>query len=315
MQSEMSRIILGWYMRFDVFAGLMGGFETVLSREWFSSAYEFFQRQIESEPASLKWKIEAALANHRLLATDMSLLFVKKGKGELSPDQFMSENAEIGRKIQEWKTKMDPALQDKRFLVTDFAGARPRHPNSIVDPYLPGVVYSGPLWVMNVATIDWLSIDIMLKYQTALTMKTEPSEELQQVAYTTCQLFEALEHWPGSPPGTIVACQASLGIACLFLPRDDRHSMWARRKLAVIESHGWDISCLLFSECVTNNCVATSTPSPSEQKWQICFKTGRACIGGSPMMTTILQPYDPLESLLKNVQHLRRMFLPRTCEI
>lgn len=154
MQSEMSRIILGWYMRFDVFAGLMGGFETVLSREWFSSTYEFFQRQIESEPTRLKWKIDASIAKHRLLATDMSLLLVRMGKGELSIDQFMSENSEIGRRIEDWKTKMDPALQDKRFIVTDFSGARPRDPDSIVDPYLPGIIYNGPLWVMNLAMID-----------------------------------------------------------------------------------------------------------------------------------------------------------------
>ncbi|TVY80693.1 hypothetical protein LSUE1_G006092 [Lachnellula suecica] len=70
-------------------------------------------------------------------------------------------------------------------------------------------------------------------------MKTEPSAELQEIAYKSCQLFEAMEYWPGSPPGTVLACQASLGIACLFLPRDDHHSMWARRKLAVIESHGY----------------------------------------------------------------------------
>lgn len=141
-------------MRFDVFAGLMGGFETVLSREWFSSTYEFFQRQIESEPTRLKWKIDASIAKHRLLATDMSLLLVRMGKGELSIDQFMSENSEIGRRIEDWKTKMDPALQDKRFIVTDFSGARPRDPDSIVDPYLPGIIYNGPLWVMNLAMID-----------------------------------------------------------------------------------------------------------------------------------------------------------------
>lgn len=81
----------------------------------------------------------------------------------------------------------------------------------------------------------------MLRYQTALILKTEPGDELQQIAYKTCQLFEALENWPGSPPGTVIASQASLGIACLFLPRDNRHAMWARRKFALIESHGYDI--------------------------------------------------------------------------
>lgn len=78
----------------------------------------------------------------------------------------------------------------------------------------------------------------MHQYQTALTLKTQPSVELEKKAFATCQLYEALEYWPHSPPGTILAIQASLGIACLFLPRDETHSMWARRKLATIESNG-----------------------------------------------------------------------------
>ncbi|KAH8659151.1 hypothetical protein BGZ60DRAFT_531065 [Tricladium varicosporioides] len=239
MQNETSRIILGWYMRFDVFAGLMGGFETVLSREWFSISTEFCHQMVSAEPNNLNWKIEYAISHHRLIATDMSLLFAKMGRGELSMEQFVRENAGIGTRIEEWKSQMDPAIQDSRYLVNDFSGCPPRDPNDIVDPYLPGIIYSGPLWVMNVAFIDWLSVDLMHKYQTALTTKTAPSEKLTQTAYECCQLFEALELWPGSPPGTLLACQASLGISCLFLPRDERHTMWARRKLAAIECNGY----------------------------------------------------------------------------
>ncbi|PVH85998.1 hypothetical protein DL98DRAFT_408223 [Cadophora sp. DSE1049] len=239
MADPMTRVILGWYMRFDVFAGLMGGFETVLSREWFSYAQEFFQHQVTNEPDILDWKIESAIAQHRLVATDMSLLFARRGKGDLSEEQFVAENDKIARRIEEWKSKMDPALQDPRYLVTDFSGARPLDPEDIVNPYIPGVIYSGPLWVMNVAIIDWYAIDMMHKYQTALTMQTQPSSELGMKAYASCQLFEAVEFWPQSPPGTVIACQASLGIACLFLPRDKTHSMWARRKLATIESNGY----------------------------------------------------------------------------
>lgn len=238
MQNEMSRVVLGWYMRFDVFAGLMAGFETVLSREWFSYAHEFYQQQVAREPANLNWKIESALAQYRLVVMDLSLLLAKKGKGEISHEQFIKENEVIERRIEEWKTKMDPALQDSRFLVTGFTGARPLNSDDIVDPYIPGTMYSGPLWAMNVAMLDWYSINLMHKYKTALIMKTQPSADLGLKAYASCQLFEAVQSWPGSPPGTIVACQASLGIACLFLPRDERHAMWARRKLATIESNG-----------------------------------------------------------------------------
>jgi hypothetical protein len=238
MEDDMTRVMLGWYMRFDVFAGLMGGFETVLSREWFSYAQDFYRRQVTNEPANLDWKIEYAIAKHRLIATDMSLLFAKMGKGEISPEEFVKENGDIGRRIEEWKSKMDPALQDRQYSVTDFSGSRPLDPDDIVDPYIPGTLYGGPLFVMNIATIDWYSIDLMHKYQTALTLRTQPSQELGMKAYATCQLFEAIEFYPRSPPGAVLSIQASLGIALLFLPRDLQHAMWARRKLATIEANG-----------------------------------------------------------------------------
>lgn len=238
MQSGMTRIIIEWYVRFDVFAGLLGGFETVLSREWFSSSFDFYRNMVEAEPTVLHWKIEAALSESRLVATDMSLLFTKLGKGEISIELFMVENAQISTRIEEWQTKMDPTLTDDRYKVNDFTGAPPRDPNDIVDPYMPGILYSGPLYSMNVATIDWHSIDLMHRYQTSLITQVEPSADIVHKAYVSCQIFEAMELWPGSPPGTIQACQASIAISVLFLPRDDRHTMWARRKLAVVESHG-----------------------------------------------------------------------------
>lgn len=238
MEDDMTRVILGWYMRFDVFAGLMGGFETVLSREWFSYAQDFYLQQVANEPANLDWKIEYAIAKHRLVAMDMSLLFAKMGKGEMTPEQFVKENGDIGRRIEEWKSKMDPALQDPRYLVTEFSGSRRLDPDDIVDPYIPGTLYDGPLFVMNIATIDWYSIDLMHKYQTALTLRTQPGQELGMKAWATCQLFEAIEFYPQSPPGAVLSIQASLGIALLFLPRDLQHAMWARRKLATIEANG-----------------------------------------------------------------------------
>jgi len=238
MQSEATRVILGWYMRFDVFAGLMGGFEMVLSREWFLYAYDFFERQVAEEPSNLNFKIELNISRLRLLAMDMSTVFAKNGKGEITHDQFVKENEAVGRRIVAWKTDMDPALQDPRFLVSEFTNTRLLKPDDVFNPYLPGVVYRGPLWTMNVSIIDWYAVDLMHKYQTALTMQIQPGEELGRKAYECCQLYEAVELFPESPSGTVLALQASLGIACLFLPRDERHAMWARRKLADVEAHG-----------------------------------------------------------------------------
>ena len=245
MQNEISRFVLCWYMRFDGFASFMGGFEAILSREWFSYAQEFFQDQVAREPSDLNWKIESAIASSRLIAIDMSSVFAKKGSGEISHEQFLSENEVIGRRIKEWMAKMDPALQDRRFLVTNLEGVLSLEPDAIFDPYILNTIYSGPLWAMNVVIMDWYSIDLMHRYQTALALSTPPSADLGLQAYTICKLFEAVELWPGSPPGTILACQASLGCACLFLPKDERHAMWARRKLATIELNGSVASSLV----------------------------------------------------------------------
>jgi hypothetical protein len=309
MEDQMTRVILGWYMRFDVFAGLMGGFETVLSREWFSYSQDFLAQQVAMDPQELDWKIEHSIAQQRLIATDMSLLFAKHGRGEISIEIFVRENEVIGRKIEEWKTNMDPALQDPRYLIMDFPGARPVDPSDIVNPYQRGTIFQGRLWAMNVAMIDFLAIDLMHKYQTALTLKTQPSRDLSMKAYATCQLFEAMEFYPGSPRGTVLSCQASLGIALLFLPRDEKHAMWARRKLATIECNG--SVTFLKVRSLANPPTAIFILTHLELRWQIFFATALVCTGGCPMMNATHPSFDPYVSLLKSGQLQRKMSRPR----
>ncbi|KAG9248475.1 hypothetical protein BJ878DRAFT_26861 [Calycina marina] len=239
MHSQTSRIILAWYCRFDAFAGLMAGFETVISREWFWGAEQHLQNQIAQDPTNLDWKIEHSFAKMRRIANDMSTVFAKLAKGEINQEQFMSENDNVGRMIASWKNELDPALLDGRYLAMDYPNARILEPGHPFDPYIPGSIFNGPLWAMNNAIIDWHSIDLMHRYKTALMLGTQPGEDISRMAIESCQLYEAIEFYHESPPGTVIALQTSLSIACLFMPRDERYAMWARRKLATIESHGY----------------------------------------------------------------------------
>jgi len=181
MDNQISRIILAWYSRFDVFAGLMGGFEMVLSREWFWCCEQYLQEKVLNEPQNLNWKVEHIFAKIRRIAMDMSTVIAKIAKGEITPEQFVQENEAVGRMIADWKTDLDPALQDRRYLVMEYPDAKPLDATDIVDPYVPGTIYRGPLWVMNSALIDWYSIDIMHKYQTALTLGAQPGPEISQM--------------------------------------------------------------------------------------------------------------------------------------
>ena len=201
MDNPISRIILTWYSRFDVFAGLMGGFEMVLSREWFWCSEQYLQSKALSEPQNLNWKIEHLFAKSRRIAMDMSTVFAKIAKGDITPEQFIQENEAVGRMIAGWKTELDPALLDERYLVMEYPNAKPLDAGDIVDPYVPRTIYRGPLWVMNNALIDWYSIDIMHRYQTALTLGVQPGPELGQIVSLSRPFLVTLKTSLAPKPG------------------------------------------------------------------------------------------------------------------
>lgn len=239
MSTHLNRVLLGWYSRFDIFAGLIGGFKTVLSREWFTIKQQFYTHQVQIEPDNILWKIDEVAAEINIIAMEMAVLFAKISKGEISIEQFNVENEIVARKIREFIPNLDPALHDSRYKVTDFTGARPLDPEDIVNPYEPGLIQEGVLWPINICKLDIYALDLMRLVQTAQILQIQTTdEEVLIPAFQICQMFEAVEYWPGSPKGAILSCLASLGIAAIVLPRDQRHMNWLRRKFTVVESNG-----------------------------------------------------------------------------
>ncbi|KAI1505301.1 fungal-specific transcription factor domain-containing protein [Biscogniauxia marginata] len=238
MESPASRMLLTWYVRFDVFVSMMAGFETTLPREWFSTSVRFYQEQVEREPNHLGWRTEAQAAALRLISVDMSILYAKGGRGEILGDAFTTEYGRISNQLYEWKNKLDPAITDPTFLVTDFNPKEALDENDIVDPYKPGHLYDFPLFTTTVLMAEWHSIMIMHKSQEAFTLQREPSDELRSLSLAICEIFEAVQLWPSTPNGTLTIIQPGLAIAALFLPRDAKHHGWVRRKYALLEATG-----------------------------------------------------------------------------
>ncbi len=238
MDMEVRRKILAWYSRFDLFAGLMSGYETVLGREWFCANESYYQEQSRKNSSNIDCRIEAAIASHRVLAMDMALLFARLPRGEISVERFIKENYIIAEHLRTWRQNLDPLITDERYLVHSFQVPLERDPEDIVDPYLPRGLYKGALWTINFMLMDWIALDVMHKYQTAMMFQQQPPPELGKMALELCRFFEAIEYWSEGPPGSVLKAQAGLGIAALFLPRDQRHVTWCRRKMAMIEGKG-----------------------------------------------------------------------------
>ena len=216
----------------------MAGHSAVLGREWFVATEHYYQEQSLSYPMSIDYKIEVMIASHRLLALDLASLYAQLPRGEISSGDFTKESDKYSEKMETWREKLDLIFREDTYLIKSFGGELHRDPEDIVDPYLPGGLYREPLFTFNFLLMDWHSMNLMHKYKTALLLRQEPSREVQDLALEVCRLFETIEYWPESPPGAVVKAQGCLGLAIVFLPRDERHIMWCRRKLAKVESLG-----------------------------------------------------------------------------
>ncbi|KAF2489370.1 hypothetical protein BU16DRAFT_471850 [Lophium mytilinum] len=239
MQSETLRKTLLWYIRFDLFVGFQSNHETVLGRDWFDACHDYYVQRLRDTPNDLTMKYEERFSYSRLLATDTAILFAKKGKGVVGDEDFAAQFAEITSRYENYEKDIDPALLDPNAFITDFSGAPPRNPEDPVDPYAPNNIRGGELWTTNYLLLDFWAIDLMFKLQTSMALRLPFSEETVARAYKTCQIFEAIELYPHSPPGALIEAQASFGIATLFLPKDNRHITWLRHKLAKIEASGY----------------------------------------------------------------------------
>lgn len=239
MQSETLRKVLLWYIRFDLFVGFQSGYETVLGREWFDVCHDYYAQQCRENPNDMTMKYEERFSYSRLLATDVAILFSRKMKGLVSDEAFAAQLVDINRRYTEYEQDVDPVLLDPNAFITDFSGAPPRNPDDIFDPYDKQVLYGGDQWTTNYLLLDFWAIDLMFKLQLSMVERKPPSKETVIRAYKTCQIFEAIEYYPRAPPGALIEAQASFGIATLFLPKDQRHISWFRRKFAKIEASGY----------------------------------------------------------------------------
>lgn len=247
MNSEVQRKILSWYSRFDLFAGLMSGYETMLAREWFCANEEYYRHQSQGYPNDINYKIETAIASHRLIAMDMALLFAKLPRGAITLEEFVTEHEKLSTRFSTWKHHLDMLLNSTRAFVETFEVERKPNSEDVIDPYMPGGFFKNGFWTLNIMLMDWYATDVMYRYQSALMLQRLPPPELEDIAIEVCRMFEAIEYWLEGPPGIVLSAQAALGIATLFLPKNDRHTMWCRRKLAKIEGLGYD---LYHSRCV-----------------------------------------------------------------
>ncbi|EME38245.1 hypothetical protein DOTSEDRAFT_161080 [Dothistroma septosporum NZE10] len=239
MQDETRRKIINWYIRFDLFAGMMSGGETALGREWFAAAADFYTRQTRDRPQDLGARFEEYFATSRLLATDVTLLFAAKTQNNISDEQFMSSIQQLSVSFADFGSTIETAFTDSSCFVKRFPRAPAAQQDNMFNYRDPNFLYAGELSTMNFVLLDHWAIELMFKYQVTLATGQALSPDLTELALKKCKMFEAIQYGEESGPAAVLGCQASLGILALFLPKDQPHIMWCRRKFVDIEQLGY----------------------------------------------------------------------------
>lgn len=175
-------------------------------------------------------------ATSRLIATDIALLLASKVSGEKSDEQFALEVQELMTQMDEYGERLDNTFTDPSCFVKTFPKAPPPSEDEITDFRDPNFCLAGDLFSMNYILIDFWAMQLMFKLQLATTPSSQ--SELEAIALKKCKMFEAVDFSDQGPPGAVLGFQASLGIACLLLPKERKYTDWARRKFALMEKHG-----------------------------------------------------------------------------
>ena len=238
MEKARSRQIFAWYARFDVMAGLLAGNQMVLPREWYAQCARWYEEHIDPDDVDLEGNMSYFGATSRLLGLDLAALLSKFPRGQISREDFVAEDEKLSNQMDVLRQKIQ-SLNDGYYTVTEFPEKRPLGPSDIVDPYVPGGLFRNALYPLNYSWTNYYGAMIMRIYQTSLMLQRDLPPGLEDLAREQCRIFETMERWPESPEGSTLGAIAALGIAALFLPKDQRHTMWLRRKLAGVEQNGF----------------------------------------------------------------------------
>lgn len=234
---ELHTNIFLWYARFDVVAGILAGTEAILSREWYIAKEQYDAEQAALYPGDPSKQLALVASINRRFGLDMASLYAKLSRGMIPFEDFAAQNAQLGETMERAKNILR-AFDDSEYSVQSYPNKQPLTDDDIVDPYVPGTIHQGPLWDANYAWIDLLSTETMFKYQTMLSLRQPLLPDLQRLGFEQCRLIDTIERWPDRGNGYFIGFKNSIGIASMFLPKDNKHQMWSRRKMAQMEQNG-----------------------------------------------------------------------------
>lgn len=242
LQTTTGRLILAWYVRFDLLVASLGILRPSLPRHWVEAKDNYCQMRAFEEADNIQWIFEKTESQLGLISVDMCLLVGSRKAGELTEDEFRIEQQQVARRLLEWRESLHPLLTDPAHLVQTSAPASPDSQSKLFSYFTNHVpLYDGPLCFTTALICEWHSMVLMHLCQATEDITVKESSILgdtAQHAMAICEIIEAAGRWPTVPRDLLTMLHPTLVMAAMFLPRSTRLHMWLKEQFAGLESCG-----------------------------------------------------------------------------
>jgi len=229
------RLIFNWFSHFDLIAAMMVGHKATVSSEWSLKTRQVVQKKRKANPDDVNLKLEEAQCMFRDLAMEISMMTAKRTQGKLTVEEFRKASQQGLQLLYDWWNNLDPAIMQEYDNMTLPANLPPED----VCPFRPARLYKGTRWPVNFMICDYYGLIIMLKHQIALTNGSGVDPSLHDYAIKICGILAAIEAFPEAPAGSLLASQAPIGLAALWVPDLPGYRRWMQKQLAKAEQMGF----------------------------------------------------------------------------
>lgn len=242
LQTTTGRLILAWYVRFDLLVASLGILKTSLPRLWIETNDAYCQMRSMEEIDNIQWVYEKTETQLGLISVDMCLLVGRRKAGELNEGEFRIEQKNTAKRLLEWRENLHPILTDPAHLVLTPTPDSPVSQSKLFNYFTDHVpLYDGPLCFTTAIICEWHSMVLMHLCQATEDISVQEDSILgdtSQHAMAICEIIEAAGRWPTVPKDLLTMLHPTLIMAAMFLPRSTRHHMWLREQFAGLESCG-----------------------------------------------------------------------------
>jgi len=233
------RTVFNWFMHFDLIAALMAGHQPACGPEWLWKNREVVAALQQANPDDLGLRLEEAVCAFRDLSLQISQMTAHRAAGVLTVEEFGLRSQEMLNKCYDWWKDLHPSILKGSEILQVSSKIMADIP---ICPFKPAPLYKGDRWAVNFLMLDYYGIIIVLKHQIVSTSSEhhDPSSDpsLQEYAIKICEVLAAIEAYPETPAGALLAVQAPIGLAALWLPNRHNYRRWMQYQLAKEEQMG-----------------------------------------------------------------------------